>query len=72
MLPAARQAVVEAMAEAIEREQPLVPEAIAEAALDRLSDEGALGANVDLEQALEELTGMAAELISERERGSSS
>jgi hypothetical protein len=60
------------MAEAIEREQPLVPGAIAEAALDRLSDEGGLGANVDLEQALEELTGMAVELISERERGSSS
>jgi hypothetical protein len=49
-----------------------VPGAIAEAALDRLSDEGALGANVDLDQALEELTGMAAELIGERERGSSS
>jgi hypothetical protein len=60
------------MAEAIEREQQLVPGAIAEAALDRLSDEGGFGANIDLEQALEELTGMAAELISERERGSSS
>jgi hypothetical protein len=72
MLPAARQAVVEAMAEALECGEPLVPRAIAEAAFDRLSSEGAVGANVDLDQALEELTAMAGELISERERGSSS
>jgi hypothetical protein len=72
MLPAARQAVVEAMAEALGRGESLAPRAIAEAAFDRLSNEGAVGANVDLDQALEELAAMADELISERERGASS